>query len=377
MKAKKVLAVALAAAMAFSALPGMSVKADEIVGGTVYVNQDVIDVTLPTTASQKFYIDPQGLIAIGLASGAATATNQGTVIGKSEMYAVNNSSMPLAFTVSYKLVDSASGSGVTIATGVAADSDIEAIQKATEKKIAVSVSAQQTASGPAATCNGYVFKAGDDGLVSGQGVDMTASSSATQLASPEAVYAVASGSATGGMETYFMTAQTYKAQLKTGKTDAYDSNSYEYVVDSTANKASCVKLTIGGYCSTKADWSAYAKGTETLNLEVTFKFKKLTKVDGSETNYYLATDAEDAQSAYLAKTTVAKGTTETIALSMPAGVTYQSAKLKLGTAEYDMNTSQISVSGTTMTIVAGNSWGGGTITVTFSNNHSETITVEN
>lgn len=78
---------------------------------------------------------------------------------------------------------------------------------------------------------------------------------------------------------------------------------------------------------------------------------------------------------YLSKTTITKGTTDTITLTLPDGVTFSSAKLQLGSANYDMSASQISVSGTTMRIVAGGSWGGGTITLTFSDGHTETITV--
>lgn len=78
---------------------------------------------------------------------------------------------------------------------------------------------------------------------------------------------------------------------------------------------------------------------------------------------------------YLSKTTVTKGTTDTITLSLPDGVTFSSAKLQLGSANYDMSASQVSVNGATMKIVAGSSWGGGSITLTFSDGHTEVVTV--
>ena len=85
---------------------------------------------------------------------------------------------------------------------------------------------------------------------------------------------------------------------------------------------------------------------------------------------------KEHKDSYVSKTTVTKGVSNTITLTLPEGVTYSSAKLQLGTANYDMSSSQISVSGTTMTIVAGGSWGGGTITLTISDGNTETITVE-
>lgn len=381
MKAKKVLAVALAAAMAFSALPGMSVKADEIVGGTVYIEQDIIDVILPTTESQKFYIDPQGLIALG--KGEAVATGEGVVTGKSEMYAVNKSSMPLALSVNYKLKDSVTTNGVTIATDAS-------VQNATGMAIAVYVAAEQSgdyevASGSATATGastGLVVKAGDNALVSGTGVDLT-----TGMSSKDEVYA----SATGTSENYFMTAQSYKAQLKDGiatgdATKIYDSSSYEYVIDPTANDASCVKLTIGGYCSTKANWSAYAKGTETLKLDVTFKFKKLTQVSGSTTNYYLAANAEEAQTG--PKVTMTAGGLITISdLTAAKNVTghgdlvatkgTETAKLQAKTATFSDSLGWTAAAGGSCTFQLNADWkvwNGSSVTVTVTLTDGSTIT---
>lgn len=370
MKAKKVLAVALAAAMAFSALPGMSVKAEEIVGGTVYIEQDIIDVILPTTESQKFYIDPQGLIALG--KGEAVATGAGVVTGKSDMYAVNKSSMPLALSVNYKLKDSVTTNGVTIATG-------DSVQNATGMAIAVYVAAEQsgvyevasgsaTATGAAA---GTVVKAGDDAFASGSGVALTGS------LSKDEVYA----SADGTPENYFMDAQSYKAQLKDGiatgdATKIYDSSSYEYVIDPDKNDASCVKLTIGGYCSTKANWSAYAKGTETLKLDVTFKFKKLTQVAGSTTNYYLAANAEEAQAGYLsAKEVSASANVITVAdgLSVTKVVVVKKdgTTVNLASSSYTFASGKLTMPATLL-----NNNVGGKLQVTLSNGSTEEVAIK-
>lgn len=279
MKAKKVLTAVLSAAMVFSVLPVTSAKAEEIDGSTIFVDQEVIDVTLPTTASQKFYVDPQGLIAVG--KGGAVA-NAGTVVGNSDMYAVNRSSIPLAFSVSYKLVDSATTGGVTIVNAVADAAAQTAIKNDTAKKIAVSVSAVESNTDAATsgnTCNGHVFKAVT------AGVDMTGN---TGMTTADVVYA----DSTAVTADYLMTAETYEAKLKAGKTaaDAYDSSAYEYVVDADAEMASCVKLTIGGYCSTKADWSDYADGTQTLKMDVVFNFKKVTSAQGDYKDAKVGTD---------------------------------------------------------------------------------------
>lgn len=272
MKAKRVLAKVFVSAMVFSTLFGTSVMADDISGGTIYIDQEVIDVTLPTTTSQKFYLDPQGLIAVG--KGGTAAANAGKVVGAFDMYAVNRSSVPLALSVSYELEDSATSGGVEVVASVATDDDgaaVKAIQEAATKKIAVSVSAVESntdSDSGGSTCNGHVFKD------TGSGVDISGATG--NLSAEDIVYA----GSTAATADYFMTAETYKVQMKTGKTDAYDSDSYEYVLDTSANMASCVKLSIGGYCSTKADWSDYADGTESLTLKVTFKFKKVTTTSG-------------------------------------------------------------------------------------------------
>jgi len=130
---------------------------------------------------------------------------------------------------------------------------------------------------------------------------------------------------------------------------------YEYILkaqDDLADWKEC-SFILTGAVNTNATWGDEVKFPA---IKVTWSVKEHTD-------------------AYVSKTTVTKGTSETLTLTLPAGVTYSSAKLQLGTAEYDMSASQVSVSGTTMTIVAGGSWSGGTIILTFSDGHTETITV--
>lgn len=270
MKKKKVLAALLVAAMMVPTMPAVTANAEEIEGGVIYVKQDIYDVTLPTTASQKFYLDPEGLIALGKGGSVADA---GKVVGMADMYAVNRSSIPVALSASYKLADTAESDGVTIVDTVA-DAGT-AIQEDVTKKVAVSITAAEAAKDADNNdCGGHVVKD------TGSAQDISGLSAMTA----DVVYAK-DATGTAAENAYIMTPEDYKFQLKDGKTadDAYDSSAYEYVIDETAKKASCLKLSIGGYCSTKADWTDYTNGTNELKLDITFKFKKV--VPTTEADY--------------------------------------------------------------------------------------------
>lgn len=278
MKNKKKLTVVLAAATVLAAVPVSPAKAEEIDSSTVYVKQEIYDVTLPTTAAQKFYIDPEGLIALG--KGGSEVANAGTVIGHATMYAVNNSSIPVALSASYKLVDTATEDGVDLVSAVADDDAVKAIQDAATKKIAVSISAVESATDADTggnDCGGHAFKA------AAAGVDITGN---TGMSTADVVYA----DSTAVEATYIMTAKTYKFQMKDGAEDTYDANSYEYIIDEDKDDASCLKLTIGGYCAKDADWSDYADGTKELKLDVVFKFKKVTSDKRDYTDAKVGTD---------------------------------------------------------------------------------------
>lgn len=287
MKKRKILAASLAAAMMLTSLPVTTAKAEEIEGGVIYVKQDIYDVTLPTTASQKFYIDPEGLIALGKADDPDTAAvgNAGTVVGLTNMYAVNKSSVPVVLSASYELKDTAKTDKAEVVTSLADADAITDLQDAKTKKVAVSISAVESATDADTsgnTCKGKVFKANDTA-----GVDITAASG--NLSTKDEVFASAS---TAASASYIMTKEKYKFQLKEGKTaaDAYDADSYEYVIDADADEASCVKLSIGGYCSKNADWSAYTDGTNELTLDIIFKFKKATSAQGDWKDTKTGTD---------------------------------------------------------------------------------------
>jgi len=371
MKTKKILAASLAAAMMVTTLPAATVNAEEIEGGVIYVKQDIYDVTLPTTASQKFYLDPEGLIALGKGGAAADA---GTVTGLANMYAVNRSSIPVVLSASYKVADSATTDGVTVVNALADADAITALQNDAAKKVAISVSAVESSTDADAsgnTCGGKVFKA------VAAGVDLTGTTG--NLSAADVVYA----DSTAVESEYVMTAETYEFKLKKADADPYDANSYEYVIDADAEKASCVKLTIGGYCSKNADWSSYTDGTNELKLDMVFKFKKATTTAGDWTDTKTGTD-EVATGPKVAMTT---GGLITIS-DLTADKNYKSVSVSNGEASAEINDSNVTWDATNWSNTNGgtlafqlkpsagweNWYSGKTLTVTVTLTDNSTIT---
>lgn len=267
MKARKMLAATLAVAT-MTGMMSMPVLADTIEGGTVYIDQDVYNVVLPTTASMKFYLDPQGLTTLG--DDGTAGASKGTIVGASlDMHAINKSNAPVALSANYTLEakkkDNTATTGITVVDTLADDTAITALKNSTDKKVAVSVAAATDATTYTA---GKVWKAG------ASGTDITG----TAMAAADTVYAK---EASGADVSYIMDKATYTAKMKDGATDKYDPNSYE--MEYTANTGTDLKLTIGGYCSEKADWSSYAKGDEKLILSAVFGFKKVDNSTAAST----------------------------------------------------------------------------------------------
>lgn len=244
MKLKKILATALAAVMAVAMLPA-SVKADTIEGGGVYLDTEVYNVVLPTTANMKFYLDPQGLTTLDPDTGVINDADKGKIVANtSSMSAINKSSVPVGLKTTYVV----SGAGITVqgASGISDESGNE---------VAVSVTASM-----GDTYSGSVWDA-----TAGSAVDTTSSGAIT--ATP--TYAGTVGSA--GEATYIMGKADYEIKYNgTTDDDQYDSTKYSYKYKS--GTGSEIKLEIGGSCSKDGDWSDLAAGRTTLTLEATFKF---------------------------------------------------------------------------------------------------------
>lgn len=267
MKAKKILATTLAVAT-MTSMMSIPVLADTIEGGTVYIDQDVYNVVLPTTASMKFYLDPQGLTTLG--SDGTPGSSKGTIVGASlDMHAINKSNAPVALSAKYTLeakkTDDTAATDITVVDTFADADAITALRNSTDKKVAVSV---------AAATDATTYTAGKAWKAVADETDITG----TSMSAADTVYAKQT---TGESVNYIMDKATYTAKMKDGATDKYDPNSYE--MEYTANTGTDLKLTIGGYCSEKADWSAYAKGDEKLTLSAVFGFKKVDNSTADKT----------------------------------------------------------------------------------------------
>lgn len=225
MKLKKLLASVSALAIAMSTMM-VPVAADDINGGVVWVDKTVYEVTLPTTASQNFYLDPEGLISAHTASGAADTllnpTAPGTIYGATAMTAINNSSV----TVKLEATLSITGEGVSIetTTGAALNATAPAVCMTTTF----------------AKNNAYTE------AVTLPGVQVISSSAVSY----EAVMAPAS---------YSFYAVSGSAVNSTNPND------YKYVMDTSG---SAVDITLGGNCAKDADWSTF----KSLKVVAVFKF---------------------------------------------------------------------------------------------------------
>lgn len=256
MKVKKILATAMAAVMAVTMLP-TTAKADIITGGGVYLDMEVYKVVLPTTSSMKFYLDPQGLTTLDNTNGTVGASAGTVVANQQSMSAVNKSSVPVGLKVGYKVITT-SGSAIQVVDTVNAPADV---QDATDNTVAISVEASTDTS----TYTGGKAWTASSGTAT---VDTTSGGAITA----DVVYA---GGTTENNAYYLMSEATYKAKYNGGADgDKYDSKNYSFNYE--ANTGSELKLKIGGYCSKTTDWSAIAKGTETISLEAVFTFVKTT-----------------------------------------------------------------------------------------------------
>lgn len=364
MKARKMLAATLAVTT-LTTMTSMPVLADTIEGGTVYIDQDVYNVVLPTTASMKFYLDPQGLTTLG--NDGTAGASKGTIVGASlDMHAINKSNAPVALSASYTLEakkkDDTAATGITVVDALADADAITALKGATDKKVAVSVAAATDATTYTA---GKAWKAGDSGT------DITG----TAMSAADTVYAKAAGAPV----TYIMDKATYTAKMKDGATDQYDSNSYE--MEYTANTGTDLKLTIGGYCSEKADWSAYAKGDEKLILSAVFGFKKVDNSTPANTTVKTdeievvpeVTSSQDATVTFSEAPTAGK-----VSITAPGGTTYAPSASDISAGN------PVAVSGNSLTVkasalgiwenTAGFGKGTYTVNLTLADNSTETKT---
>lgn len=250
MKFKKLFASVLAIALAVTAIPATSAKADVIEGSAAFLNTEVYKTVLPTTASQKFYLDPQGLSQVGKTGQAALPTGSaGQIVGKSTMAAINLSSRPVKMSVSYVLdVDAADMDVVSLANSGTAITN--AADTVTKPAVCLTVEASVTSPAKAVT---------------GASVLAAANTKSAFTATP-----------------YEFEAADYEAVTKAAfdandLDELYNADNYEYKMVTTG---ASIELKIGGICLAQGDYSAFTgANAKSLNLDMTFKF---TKDDGSD-----------------------------------------------------------------------------------------------
>lgn len=264
MKLKKLFATTLALAMAIVTIPTTAAKADIVDSQTAFLNTEVYDITLPTTAGQKFYLDPQGLSSVATNGQSTIPTAaKGKIIGATTMTAINNSSKPVMIETKYEVKVDASVMDVAttssaITTAETSNSTKPAIcLVATASKLSSVVSA-----GPISSPTGSLTSEGTVAGASGSAVT--------------AKYVLGEGS---------YQAVTTKAIDASNLDEVYNSSNYQYKMTASGG---AINITLGGTCNSIADYSAFTgSNPAALNLDITFKFYKAdgtTEYTGSSAN---------------------------------------------------------------------------------------------
>ena len=113
MKHKKLIAFLMAATMAvapataFASQTDLTPGADTPIEGDVnYINTTKYQVTLPTTSSMKFALDPQGLSSLDGSDATYSDADAGKIVSSTMMTATNESSVDLDLVCQFYVVDS-------------------------------------------------------------------------------------------------------------------------------------------------------------------------------------------------------------------------------------------------------------------------------
>lgn len=259
MKLRKLFAATLAIALAAVTIPTTPAKADIVHSQSAWINTNVYDIELPTTALQKFYIDPNGLsyIAENGKQGIPTVSKGAIVSSKTPMKAVNVGSKPVLMKTEAYIVDSANIISIeTSANDALTNTD-------TAPAIFLQAVATQitNATGVVSTGSMSAGTAWNDGSQKTLAVSVASGSSmvtTTDIALGEAVYEVST-----------------KAGIDYDDDDARF-NPDNYIYDMTTS-GGAIEIKLDGACSYQnADWSDYtgANANATLDLDLVFKFYK-------------------------------------------------------------------------------------------------------
>lgn len=251
MKLKKILATTLAVAMAVIAIPATTAHAEWVDSQTAYITQEVYKVTLPTTAGQKFYLDPQGLTSIAK-TGTLDPNAKGQVIGATTMTAINKSSKQVILKINANMV--VSGGGADIAT-----STTQAITElnSPSTKPAICLYTQSTVSNKTVT--------GAALMTVGQ--------------SQNKIIAETPGGVTTSFD-YTLADGVYEAVTKsaidTSDLDAlYNPKNYDYKM---VESGGALNIRLFGTCSPNGDYTSITSGETQVLLDMVFK---MYKADGT------------------------------------------------------------------------------------------------
>ncbi|MDE7269545.1 MAG: hypothetical protein K2N81_03625 [Acetatifactor sp.] len=270
MKLQKVMAGTLAMALVLTA-NGMPVSAAQanktgnltVEGDTTYVDTTIYKVTLPTSSSLNFTLDPEGLVGFFADSANASATTaenadlssyKGKIVGSGTETIVNESSVPIQLTCKYYLTNA---DGITVKT--AKDSDWDATQK---MLLLEAVAAKKSV----ADATDYAPTAIDTPAVD-------ASTSVVAISSVD--------SAEPSTIAFALAAAPYEFKKA-------DDGSFTYVPKdgATLDDTQHAVLSLAGFVSSDADWAALAEAQagSKLTLNCVYSIKGLSQIDTGAAN---------------------------------------------------------------------------------------------
>lgn len=269
MKLQKVMAGTLAMALVLTA-NGMPVSAAQanktgnltVEGDTTYVDTTIYKVTLPTSSSLNFTLDPEGLVGFFADTANASATTaenadlttyKGKIVGSGSETVVNESSVPIQLTCKYYLTNA---DGITVAANK--DSWDDSQNMILLEAVAAKKSDADT--------TGYVPTA-----LATPAVDTTNSVIAISSVDPAAPSSIA----------FALAAAPY--EFKKG-----DDGSFTYVPKdgATLDDTQHAVVSLAGFVSSDADWAALSEAQtgSKLTLNCVYSIKGLTQIDTGATN---------------------------------------------------------------------------------------------
>jgi hypothetical protein len=357
---KRIFATLVAMGMVAS-MGTMAVSATDATGATgtggieAIIDKEVIDVTLPTSTAVdtelNFTMDPQTLASS--ATGAVIQSSNFTSTDKTLFFANANG----------KYTDTSDPVTLKVFNSEDADLNVKAVVKTANSKLNFSSSADWGAANKNATGDGAEEKKAQAALDEKAHIWLQISSTLTPggaSAGSAGTPVTATFTSTGAelkdsIGKLDLTCFETKYVAASGSGDTLVPAHYEYAA--AANKvANQVDIKLTGKTNPNADWDGLA--SETLNIEYTWSIKK--HVDS-----------------YLSANTVTTAA-PSITATLPEGVTVKSLTLtRTDGSTLALTSKHYTVSGTTYkfasTITSGNV--GGTITVTYSNSETETVTI--